>query len=64
MSRERPNGCDQQGHFPEEAAVRIDDDEIDELGLRVPPPEPWWQDILLVAVALLVLVLVFAPLGR
>lgn len=64
MSKERPNGCDQQGRSPEEAAVRIDDDEIDELGLRVPPPEPWWQDVLLVAVALLVLVLVFAPLGR
>lgn len=63
MNGKRPKGCDQQGRFPE-AAVRIDDDEIDELGLRVPPPEPWWQDVLLVAVALLVLVLVFAPLGR
>lgn len=64
MSRERPNGCDQQGRFPEEADVRIDPDEIDELGLKVPPPDPWWQDLLLVIVAVLVLTLAFAPLGK
>ena len=35
----------------------------DELGVEAFKPDPWWHDWLLVAVALLVLVLVFAPLG-
>lgn len=58
-----PKGCDQQGRYPEVADVRIDPDEVDELGLRVPPPEPWWQDWVLVLVAALLLVAIFAPLG-
>jgi hypothetical protein len=29
----------------------------------LPEPDPWWHDWLLVAVVLLVLGLVFAPLG-
>lgn len=58
-----PKGCDQQGRYPEVADVRIDPDEIDELGLKMPPPAPWWQDWLLVLVAALLLVAIFAPLG-
>ena len=58
-----PRGCDQQGRYPQAAEPVCD---LDELGIKLPPPEPWWQDWqerLFVAVALLVLVLVFAPLG-
>ena len=55
-----PLGCDQQGRYPQAAEPCVD---LDELGVKVPEPEPWWHDWLLVAVALLVLVLVFAPLG-
>ena len=56
-----PLGCDQQGRYPEAASPRIDDDEIRDP--EPPQPDAWWHDWLLVAVALLVLVLVFAPLG-
>ena len=55
-----PLGCDQQGRYPQAAEPCVD---LDELGVRLPEPEPWWENWLLVAVALLVLVLVFAPLG-
>ena len=55
-----PLGCDQQGRYPQAAEPCVD---LDELGVKVPEPDPWWHDWLLVAVALLVLVLVFAPLG-
>ena len=55
-----PLGCDQQGRYPQAAEPCVD---LDELGVKVPPPEPWWHDWLLVAVVLLVLGLVFAPLG-
>ena len=55
-----PLGCDQQGRYPQAAEPCVD---LDELGVRLPEPEPWWRDWLLVAVALLVLVLIFAPLG-
>ena len=55
-----PLGCDQQGRYPQAAEPCVD---LDELGVRLPEPEPWWHDWLLAAVALLVLVLVFAPLG-
>ena len=55
-----PLGCDQQGRYPQAAEPCVD---LDELGIKVPEPEPWWHDALLVAAALLVLVLVFAPLG-
>ena len=55
-----PLGCDQQGSYPQAAEPCVD---LDELGVKVPEPEPWWKNWLLVAVALLVLVLVFAPLG-
>ena len=56
-----PQGCDQQGRYPMAAEPCVD---LDELGVRLPEPDPWWHDWLLVAVALLVLGLVFAPLGR
>lgn len=49
------------GTPPEWDDVRIDDDEIRDP--EPPQPDAWWQDWLLVAVALLVLVLIFAPLG-
>ena len=55
-----PLGCDQQGRYPQAAEPCVD---LDELGVRLPEPEPWWHDWLLVAVVLLVLGLVFAPLG-
>jgi hypothetical protein len=55
-----PLGCDQQGRYPQAAEPCVD---LDELGVRLPEPDPWWHDWVLVAVALLVLVLVFAPLG-
>ena len=55
-----PLGCDQQGRSPQAAEPCVD---LDELGVKVPEPDPWWHDWLLVAVALLVLLLVFAPLG-
>ena len=55
-----PLGCDQQGRYPQAAEPCVD---LDELGVKVPEPDPWWENWLLVAVALLVLGLVFAPLG-
>ena len=55
-----PLGCDQQGRYPQAAEPCVD---LDELGVQPPLPEPWWENWLLVAVALLVLLLVFAPLG-
>ena len=55
-----PLGCDQQRRYPQVAEPCVD---LDELGVRLPEPEPWWHDWLLVAVVLLVLGLVFAPLG-
>ena len=60
-----PRGCDQQGRYPQ-AAESVYDVEVDELGIKLPEPEPWWQDWqdwLFVAVVLLLLVLLFAPLG-
>ena len=56
-----PLGCDQQGRYPEAADVRIDDDEI-----RDPEPpqrDPWWHDVVLLAVGVLLMVAIFAPLG-
>ena len=58
-----PLGCDQQGRYPQAAEPCVD---LDELGVKVPEPDPWWENWLPVAVALLVLLvllLVFAPLG-
>ena len=55
-----PLGCDQQDRYPQAAEPCVD---LDELGVRLPEPDPWWHDWLLVAAALLVLLLVFAPLG-
>ena len=55
-----PLGCDQQGRHPQAAEPCVD---LDELGVQPPLPEPWWENWLLVAVVLLVLLLVFAPLG-
>ena len=56
-----PLGCDQQGRHPQAAEPCVD---LDELGVKVPEPDPWRHDWVLVAVALLlVLLLVFAPLG-
>ena len=56
-----PLGCDQQGRYPQAAEPCID---LDELGVREPPPpEPWWPYILGALCGLLALVLVFAPIG-
>jgi hypothetical protein len=55
-----PLGCDQQGRYPQAAEPCVD---LDELGVKLPPQEPWWPYILGAVVSLLALVLVFAPLG-
>jgi hypothetical protein len=55
-----PLGCDQQGRHPQVAEPCVD---LDELGVKLPPQEPWWPYILGAVVGLLALVLVFAPLG-
>ena len=51
-----PLGCDQQGRYPQAAEPCVD---LDELGVKVPEPEPWWPYILGGVCALLALVLVF-----
>ena len=56
-----PLGCDQQGRYPEAADPRIDDDEIHEP--QPPQRDPWWHDVLLLAVGVLLMVAIFAPLG-
>jgi hypothetical protein len=55
-----PLRCDQQGRHPQAAEPCVD---LDELGVKLPPQEPWWPYILGAVVGLLALVLVFAPLG-
>ena len=51
-----PLGCDQQGRYPQAAEPCVD---LDELGVRLPEPEPWWPYILGAVCGLLALVLVF-----
>jgi hypothetical protein len=51
-----PLGCDQQGRYPQAAEPCVD---LDELGVKVPPQEPWWPYILGAVAGLLALVLVF-----
>ena len=53
---EPPLGCDQQGRYPQAAEPCIDEDE---LGIKVPKPEPWWPYVLGAAIGLLVFALVF-----
>ena len=55
-----PLGCDQQGRYPQAAEPCVD---LDELGVRLPEPEPWWPYVLGAVCGLLALVLVFAPIG-
>ena len=55
-----PLGCDQQGRYPQAAEPCVD---LDELGVRLPEPDPWWPYILGAVAGLLALALVFAPLG-
>ena len=55
-----PLGCDQQGRYPQAAEPCVD---LDELGVRLPEPDPWWPYILGAVAGLLALVLVFAPVG-
>ena len=58
-----PLGCDQQGRYPQAAEPCID---LDELGVREPPPpEPWWHDVVLLAVGVgvVLMVAIFAPIG-
>ena len=54
-----PLGCDQQGRYPQAAEPCVD---LDELGVRLPEPEPWWPYILGAVAGLLALVLVFGGL--
>lgn len=51
-----PLGCDQQGRHPQAAEPCVD---LDELGVRLPEPDPWWPYILGAVAGLLALVLVF-----
>ena len=51
-----PLGCDQQGRYPQAAEPCVD---LDELGVRLPEPDPWWPYILGAVAGLLALVLVF-----
>ena len=55
-----PLGCDQQGRYPQAAEPCVD---LDELGVQLPPPEPWWPYILGGICAILALVLIFVPMG-
>ena len=55
-----PLGCDQQGRYPQAAEPCID---LDELGVRLPEPEPWWPKFVGIIVAIIVIVAVFAPVG-
>ena len=55
-----PLGCDQQGRYPQAAEPCVD---LDELGVKVPEPEPWWPYILGGICAILALVLIFVPMG-
>jgi hypothetical protein len=55
-----PLGCDQQGRYPQAAEPCVD---LDELGVRLPEPEPWWIDWVLVAVGVLLVLAIFVPLG-
>ena len=53
-------GCDQQGRYPQAAEPCVD---LDELGVRLPEPDPWWIDWVLVAVGVLLVLAIFVPLG-
>ena len=55
-----PLGCDQQSRYPQAAEPCVD---LDELGVKVPEPEPWWIDWVLVAVGVLLVLAIFVPLG-
>jgi len=55
-----PLGCDQQGRYPQAAEPCVD---LDELGVKVPEPDPWWPYVLGALCGLLALVLVFTPIG-
>jgi len=55
-----PLGCDQQGRHPQAAEPCVD---LDELGVKLPPQEPWWHDWLLVAIGVLLVLAIFVPLG-
>ena len=55
-----PLGCDQQGRYPQAAEPCVD---LDELGVRLPEPDPWWHDWVLVAVGVLLVLAIFVPLG-
>ena len=55
-----PLGRDQQGRYPQAAEPCVD---LDELGVRLPEPDPWWIDWVLVAVGVLLVLAIFVPLG-
>lgn len=58
-----PQGCDQQGRYPQAAEPCIDPDEIGGKPWYQEQPEPWWPYILGAVCGLLALVLIFAPVG-
>lgn len=57
---ELPLGCDQQGRYPQAAEPCVD---LDELGVKLPEPEPWWPYVLGAVAGLLAFALLFAPMG-
>jgi hypothetical protein len=59
-----PQGCDQQGRYPQAAEEPcVDLDEIEAHRLQKPEPEPWWPKILGIVVAIILIAAVFAPVG-
>jgi len=58
-----PTGCDQQGRYPMAAEPCVDPDEIDAHRLQEPEPEPLWPKVLGVVLAIILIALVFAPVG-
>ena len=58
-----PLGCDQQGRYPMAAEPCVDPDEIDAHRPQEPETEPLWPKILGIVVAIILIALVFAPVG-
>ena len=58
-----PQGCDQQGRYPMAAEPGVDLDEIEAHRLQESEAEPWWPEILGIVVAIIVIAVIFAPVG-
>jgi hypothetical protein len=58
-----PLGCDQQGQYPYVAEPCVDPDEIEAHKYVEPEPEPLWPKVLGVVIAIMLIGLVFGPVG-